>query len=633
MSSPPFECLACGAGSAASIVEVPEMMLGTRERFRYGVCAGCGSLGIINPPSEMAKYYPRGEYVPFAGARRRRGVSTVVTIRDRASYQGRGAAHRIFGAFGILEPGIVAVRWLSLPRESRVLDVGCGGGSLLTGLARNGWPHLSGIDPYASPRLPEGVRFRPTDLTGFGSERFDLIIFNHSLEHLFDPRSALQEAGALLAGGGACSVRIPIAAEAWKAYGANWFQLDAPRHVFVPTQTGMERLAERAGFRVADSRYDSDEGQYPCLGAVRPGDLAPRAAVSDGDRSDPARHRPDRATTEGGRAARQRVADRRPGVVPPSTDRRSALRTKVTAGTLGWIGERGNPPAMTAYCGLDGCEGPAHAGSFVLEIGSHWNSGAPPPARGRRPAMRHHASTTTNPRSSVNGGSPSRNAASNAGPTAARGGGGRSHAAATSEGAEVTERTDPLVHEAREVTGRKYFDAGGADVAGHSAAAHELILERLVFQAGFGSEVEAAVPERLNEGGLRGDPRDLIVQPPLSGGQPCGDPAPRRGGNDPRGRDPGSLLLERSDQRRDGVREEPQVGVHPDDQVPVRGRDEAVEGHEETVAATAVDDVDVPTLPRQGNDHLAGPVGGSGNIDPDLRLDRVVGERVGAKEV
>jgi SAM-dependent methyltransferase len=262
MPSFPFECVACGGSSRGAAVDVAEMMLGTRDRFRYETCAGCGSLQLVEPPADMARYYPRTEYVPFTGAGRRPGLRRVLALRDRASYRGHGPAHWIFARFGILEPGIVAVGHYSLPPETRLLDVGCGGGSLVSGLARNGWTRLTGLDPYARPELLAPARFVAADLTGITSEPFDLIVFNHSLEHLFDPRAALAKARELLADGGHVLVRIPIAADAWRRYGPHWFQIDAPRHLFVPTVAGIEQLVARAGLRIADVQFDSDEGQY-----------------------------------------------------------------------------------------------------------------------------------------------------------------------------------------------------------------------------------------------------------------------------------------------------------------------------------------------------------------------------------
>ena len=64
---------------------------------------------------------------------------------------------------------------------------------------------------------------------------WDLIMFHHSLEHMTDHIEVLRSAKEKLAAGGACLVRIPVANWAWQHYGANWVQLDAPRHLIIHT--------------------------------------------------------------------------------------------------------------------------------------------------------------------------------------------------------------------------------------------------------------------------------------------------------------------------------------------------------------------------------------------------------------
>ena len=91
-------------------------------------------------------------------------------------------------------------------------------------------------------------------------ERFDFVMLHHSLEHIPDPLGALGEVRRLLRRGGAVLVRVPLAGT-WGAqhYGVNWIGLDPPRHLFVPSRTGMSELARRAGFFIARFWCDSSE--------------------------------------------------------------------------------------------------------------------------------------------------------------------------------------------------------------------------------------------------------------------------------------------------------------------------------------------------------------------------------------
>ena len=76
-------------------------------------------------------------------------------------------------------------------------------------------------------------------------------MFNHSFEHLPDPRSELRTAHRKLEPQGLCLIRIPTpSSEAWESYGTDWAQWDAPRHMTLISRRGMAMLAENCGFRL-----------------------------------------------------------------------------------------------------------------------------------------------------------------------------------------------------------------------------------------------------------------------------------------------------------------------------------------------------------------------------------------------
>lgn len=92
------------------------------------------------------------------------------------------------------------------------------------------------------------------DLTG----RWDLLMFNHSLEHVPAPPATLEAARERLAPGGAILVRLLLAdGYAARHYGENWVGVDAPRHTMVPTHDAMKILASRAGLRIKRIIYDT----------------------------------------------------------------------------------------------------------------------------------------------------------------------------------------------------------------------------------------------------------------------------------------------------------------------------------------------------------------------------------------
>jgi hypothetical protein len=52
------------------------------------------------------------------------------------------------------------------------------------------------------------------------------------------------------------------ASESCRLYGPDWFNLDPPRHLLVPSRDGMEKLAARSGFRVVRTEFDGIETGY-----------------------------------------------------------------------------------------------------------------------------------------------------------------------------------------------------------------------------------------------------------------------------------------------------------------------------------------------------------------------------------
>lgn len=237
------------------------MLLGRRHPFEYGECPQCASLQILKDPPNLADYYPPDYY-----------SLKPPPVRPRKATALRTAAARF-----LLNPrnplaGLVAARlarkypfflWCRLARcgiDSKILDLGCGTGGLLRRMQRYGFRDLTGLDPYMPTETDEpGFRLGRAGLTST-AELFDLIMMHHVLEHMPNPAGAFADAKARLRPGGKLLVRIPLAAShTWRLYRENWFNLDPPRHLLVPSRRGLEALAARSGLRVAYTGFDGTE--------------------------------------------------------------------------------------------------------------------------------------------------------------------------------------------------------------------------------------------------------------------------------------------------------------------------------------------------------------------------------------
>lgn len=100
-----------------------------------------------------------------------------------------------------------------LPPESRVLELGCGNGKSLLGMAGRGWdvtavdaaPHAV-FESRSHPLIPPSVRYVVADVRSlpFASGTFDAVFATHILGHLLEPEraAAARECARVLRNGG-----------------------------------------------------------------------------------------------------------------------------------------------------------------------------------------------------------------------------------------------------------------------------------------------------------------------------------------------------------------------------------------------------------------------------------------------
>lgn len=236
-------CLACGSTDFREH-RAREMQLGTRDEFTYTECVGCGSLALPDPP-DLTPYYQHDDYVP--GHAQDVSLPRLERLVKRAAFE--------LGLRGVLRPRRWrTVRLAGIRQGDAILDVGSGRGTFLRHLERNGFRNLTGIDPFVEPdNLIQRVAFEDYD-----GGPFDAIFFHEAFEHLADPSATLRHAKAMLKPDGRIVISTPVAdAYAWRTYGVDWFALDAPRHLFIPTRKSMRLLADAAGLTVSKLVDDS----------------------------------------------------------------------------------------------------------------------------------------------------------------------------------------------------------------------------------------------------------------------------------------------------------------------------------------------------------------------------------------
>ena len=235
-------CPACGRSAWRATF----LVAGTH---RIAICRSCG-IGVLADPPEgdaLAALYQSDLY---AAARPRAMAAAQL-------------AHRAVNAIRLGSLG---------PADGRLLDVGCGKGHFLAAARAAGWDAI-GIE-FASSSAEEAKARYGLDIVvaDFMTEPlpgpYDALTMWHVLEHLSDPRAAVERARTFLASDGRLLISVPnLASLQARLFGPDWLHLDLPRHLFHYTPRALAMLLERCGFRV--ERIDTFAPEMEILGLVQ----------------------------------------------------------------------------------------------------------------------------------------------------------------------------------------------------------------------------------------------------------------------------------------------------------------------------------------------------------------------------
>lgn len=266
MNSKTMKCRICGNIDGNKKYISKEMMFGTREEFEYFECAKCKCVQIKEIPDNLGKYYPK-DYNSFDEVIKTKDsfykkYFKVYTAKNYLNNSKNPFGKYLANKFGV--SFLEKIKPTNISLYSSILDIGTGVGMRIVGLARYGFNNLTGIDPFIKKDIiyNNGVKIFKSDIYSFEGE-YDLVMLNHSFEHMPHPEKVMDEIYRLLKPNGKVLIRIPVAdSYAWKKYNTNWVALDPPRHLHLHTQKSMEILANKSRFNLYLTTYDSSEYQF-----------------------------------------------------------------------------------------------------------------------------------------------------------------------------------------------------------------------------------------------------------------------------------------------------------------------------------------------------------------------------------
>jgi len=242
------------------------MLFGTGEEFEYFECANCKCVQISDIPDNLGKQYPK-DYNSFDDVIMTNDNLLKRYLKVFMAKKYLNNSKNPFGKYLAYKYGVSfleKIKPTNISFNSSILDVGTGVGMRIVGLARYGFNNLVGIDPFIEKNIvyDNGVKIFKSDIYSFEGE-YDLVMLNHSFEHMPHPEKVMDEIYRLLKPNGKVLIRIPVANSfAWKKYNTNWVALDPPRHLHLHTQKSMEILAKKSKFNLFHTAYDSSEYQF-----------------------------------------------------------------------------------------------------------------------------------------------------------------------------------------------------------------------------------------------------------------------------------------------------------------------------------------------------------------------------------
>ena len=258
------ECPVCGGRDThVCFPDLHDTEEGVGGTWSMAKCAQCCSLFLSSRLREGALYKAYGTYythsaddsgnlVVSAGGWTSRVVRSYLAFRHGVPFD--DASRPLARLVALARPLALQLDYLMRnvpPSRGRLLDVGCGNGGFLLRARQAGWKAM-GVepDPMAArvARQVSGVEVLET-IESVDRECFDFVTLSHVIEHVHRPLDLLRGCCATLRGSGEIWIATPnIASIGSRVFGPAWQPLEVPRHLVMPSASGLQCLLGRAGF-------------------------------------------------------------------------------------------------------------------------------------------------------------------------------------------------------------------------------------------------------------------------------------------------------------------------------------------------------------------------------------------------
>jgi SAM-dependent methyltransferase len=243
-----MSCPLCNCADAEPVVRVFDFRHQIGEPRTLVSCRECTCCYLSPFPDDPGLEYPSG-YSAWGRKWRRRSLRSVIPATRRFLTGER--------PFDLTPPTLHLIKGLGRSGNREVLDVGAGGGRLLSFLQSLGFS-TTGLD--MSRQALQGLEktghraIRWEDLSGL-RRSFDLITSHHSLEHLPDPIDRLRLLRESLRDGGTACIVVPrIDCWGFRTYRELYNHIDGGRHLVMYSVATLCDAVWKAGFRITSVR-------------------------------------------------------------------------------------------------------------------------------------------------------------------------------------------------------------------------------------------------------------------------------------------------------------------------------------------------------------------------------------------
>ena len=146
----------------------------------------------------------------------------------------------------------------------RVLDIGCSTGVFLDLFRESGW-ETWGVEPSSSALVARKKSHKVVrnvfEKTELPKDYFDLVILNHTLEHMENPAQVLQKVKIILKKGGVLYLDVPNAGGLGaKLLGKHWPYLLPKEHKYQFSKQSLSTLLSDADYKII--HFESRSGLF-----------------------------------------------------------------------------------------------------------------------------------------------------------------------------------------------------------------------------------------------------------------------------------------------------------------------------------------------------------------------------------